>query len=76
MSDIEVALAASLFAEGFRVGSGPRFLKMSQRERELQRGQNEHFVAGLKAGRDAARKARDEYRARLVLGFESSTSSR
>jgi hypothetical protein len=74
MSDIELALAASLFSEGFRLGCGPRFFRMSDRERQLLKRSDRHFVAGVKAGRDAARAARDVYRASLIQ-VESSTNS-
>jgi hypothetical protein len=66
VSDLELALACSLYAEGFRFGAGPRALRMSPRERTLERAQDKHFIAGVRAGREAARKAREAYRAALL----------
>lgn len=67
MNDLELALAASLFAEGFRVGAGPRTLRMSERDWQLHRDREPHFAAGLKAGREAAKAAREAYKRALVL---------
>ncbi len=75
LNDLEIALACSLWREGFRHGAGPRFLRMGQRERDLLARRDPTFAAGVKDGREALRLAQGRFKARLANAGASKVES-